>query len=74
MPITNQELTRLIQSAIQHGIADIIDAEVEKAKREVDQRVRNAVCGICTRVAERMDYETHGNEMLVKLYIPKGGE
>jgi len=68
---TNVPVDKLIYNAIKMYVDEIATTCIEEAKLKLEKDVRRKVADVCVAVTEKMSFESVGQEIIVKLYIPK---
>lgn len=61
------KLAELVYKALEQRIKEIVEAEAKRAAIEVETKVRQEVAQIAARVANRMHFERHAHELVIRV-------
>lgn len=62
---------KLLQGAIQTAVEEAVKEVVDRAKAEVETKVRGQVGQIAARILEKFSFEKFGQELVIRVEFPK---
>lgn len=60
-------LERVVKDAIQYEVEAIVAAEAKEAAKRVEQKVREGIAGIATRVLDHMEFSRFGTTLQIRV-------
>jgi len=73
IPTPNDYLSKVVNDGVQRAIVEAIEAELESAKKRLEEKIRGSVGAIAATICTNLSYERVGTDLVItlKIDVPK---